>query len=208
MILLDNNLHKYDIIIMKIADIFTLIRIILAPVFLIIYFVPEWFGFGNVLSVWILLPLIIFAEFTDFLDGYFARKTNQVSDFGKLFDPFADVFLHLTVFFCYTISGYISPLVILLFAYREFGMLFVRLLAAKKGVAIGARKGGKFKTVLYVVAGFFSLFLECAKRLGFTLPENLVYVGYIFYIAGLIASYVSFIDYLVNFIPVIKDEKK
>ena len=192
---------------MKIADIFTLIRIVLAPVFLIIYFVPEWFGFGSVLSVWILLPLIIFAEFTDFLDGYFARKTNQVSDFGKLFDPFADVFLHLTVFFCYTISGYISPFIMLLFAYREFGMLFVRLLAAKKGVAIGARKGGKFKTVLYVVAGFFSLFLECAKRLGFSLPENLMYIGYIFYIMGLIASYVSFIDYLVNFIPVIKKEK-
>ena len=192
---------------MKIADIFTLIRIVLAPVFLIIYFVPEWFGFGNVLSVWILFPLIIFAEFTDFLDGYFARKTNQVSDFGKLFDPFADVFLHLSVFFCYTLSGYISPFIMLLFAYREFGMLFVRLLAAKKGVAIGARKGGKFKTVLYVVAGFFSLFLECAKRLGFSLPENLMYIGYIFYIMGLIASYVSFIDYLVNFIPVIKKEK-
>ena len=192
---------------MKIADIFTLIRIVLAPVFLIIYFIPEWFGFGNVLSVWILLPLIIFAEFTDFLDGYFARKTNQVSDFGKLFDPFADVFLHLTVFFCYTLSGYISPFIMLLFAYREFGMLFVRLLAAKKGVAIGARKGGKFKTVLYVIAGFFSLFLECAKRLGFSLPENLMYIGYIFYIMGLIASYVSFVDYLVNFIPVIKKEK-
>lgn len=192
---------------MKIADIFTLIRIVLAPVFLIVYFVPEWFGFGNVLSVWILLPLIIFAEFTDFLDGYFARKTNQVSDFGKLFDPFADVFLHLTVFFCYTLSGYISPFIMLLFAYREFGMLFVRLLTAKKGVAIGARKGGKFKTVLYVVAGFFSLFLESAKRLGFSLPANLMYIGYIFYIMGLIASYVSFIDYLVNFIPVIKKEK-
>ena len=191
---------------MKIADIFTLIRIVLAPVFLIIYFIPEWFGFGNVISVWILLPLIIFAEFTDFLDGYFARKTNQVSDFGKLFDPFADVFLHLTVFFCYTISGYVSPFIMLLFAYREFGMLFVRLLAAQKGVAIGARKGGKFKTVLYVVAGFFSLFLECAKRLGFSLPENLMYIGYIFYIMGLIASYVSFIDYLVNFIPVIKKD--
>ncbi|MEE0879784.1 MAG: CDP-diacylglycerol--glycerol-3-phosphate 3-phosphatidyltransferase [Treponemataceae bacterium] len=191
---------------MKIADIFTLIRIVLAPVFLIIYFVPEWFGFGSVLSVWILLPLVIFAEFTDFLDGYFARKTNQVSNFGKLFDPFADVILHLTVFFCYTISGYVSPFIMLLFAYREFGMLFVRLLAAQKGVAIGARKGGKFKTVLYVVAGFFSLFLECAKRLGYSLPENLMYIGYIFYIMGLIASYVSFIDYLVNFIPVIKKD--
>lgn len=192
---------------MKIADIFTLIRIILAPVFLVIYFLPLWFGVGEVASVWILIPLIIFAEFTDFLDGYFARKNNQVSDFGKLFDPFADVLLHLTVFFCYTLSGYVSPFILLLFVYREFGMLFVRLLAAKKGVAIGARKGGKFKTVIYVVAGFFSLFLESARRLGFVLPESLMYVGYGFYILGLLASYISFIDYLVHFIPVIKDEK-
>ena len=71
---------------MKIADIFTLIRIILAPVFLVIYFLPLWFGVGEVASVWILIPLIIFAEFTDFLDGYFARRNNQVSDFGKLFE--------------------------------------------------------------------------------------------------------------------------
>lgn len=192
---------------MKIADIFTLTRIILAPVFLVIYFIPLWFGVGEVASVWILIPLIIFAEFTDFLDGYFARKNNQVSDFGKLFDPFADVLLHLTVFFCYTLSGYVSPFILLLFVYREFGMLFVRLLAAKKGIAIGARKGGKFKTVIYVVAGFFSLFLESARRLGFVLPESLMYVGYGFYILGLLASYISFIDYLVHFIPVIKKEK-
>ena len=86
-------------------------------------------------------------------------------------------------------------------------MLFVRLLAAKKGVAIGARKGGKFKTVIYVVAGFFSLFLESARRLGFVFPESLMYVGYGFYILGLLASYISFIDYLVHFIPVIKKEK-
>lgn len=191
---------------MKIADIFTLTRIILAPVFLVIYFIPLWFGVGEVASVWILIPLIIFAEFTDFLDGYFARKNNQVSDFGKLFDPFADVLLHLTVFFCYTLSGYVTPFILLLFVYREFGMLFVRLLAAKKGVAIGARKGGKFKTVIYVVAGFFSLFLESARRLGFVLPESLMYVGYGFYILGLLASYISFIDYLVHFIPVIKKE--
>ncbi len=191
---------------MKIADIFTLTRIILAPVFLVIYFIPLWFGVGEVASVWILIPLIIFAEFTDFLDGYFARKNNQVSDFGKLFDPFADVLLHLTVFFCYTLSGYVSPFILLLFVYREFGMLFVRLLAAKKGIAIGARKGGKFKTVIYVVAGFFSLFLESARRLGFVLPESLMYVGYGFYILGLLASYISFIDYLVHFIPVIKKE--
>ena len=192
---------------MKIADIFTLTRIILAPVFLVIYFIPLWFGVGEVASVWILIPLIIFAEFTDFLDGYFARKNDQVSDFGKLFDPFADVLLHLTVFFCYTLSGYVTPFILLLFVYREFGMLFVRLLAAKKGVAIGARKGGKFKTVMYVVAGFYALFLETLVRFNVQLEcfDVLRIVCTCLFVVCLICSYASFIDYIKHFGKVFKE---
>ncbi|MCR5699529.1 MAG: CDP-diacylglycerol--glycerol-3-phosphate 3-phosphatidyltransferase [Treponemataceae bacterium] len=201
---------------MHAADAFTLVRIIASPLFILIYFLPSIFGdkepssITNIISVCIIVPLILFAEFTDYLDGHYARKHNVVSDFGKLFDPFADVILHLTTFFCYTMTGYISPFIVLLFVYREFGQLFLRMIAAKKGVAIAARKGGKFKTVLYIVAGFYSLFLECCLRLGFTLPSYNIwfYVGYGLYIAGLIASYASFIDYLVHFIPVItKDDK-
>lgn len=196
---------------MKLANVFTMIRIVAAPIFLVIYFIPEWFGVGNTISVYILIPLILFAEFTDYLDGHYARKTNQVSDFGKLFDPFADVFLHLTVFFCYAKSGYISAFVILLFAYREFAMLFLRQIAAKQGIAIAAKKGGKFKTVLYIIAGFYSLFLECCSRLTFDIHSVFPLdrtVGLCLYILALIASYVSFIDYLVSFIPVIKKGKK
>ena len=194
---------------MKTADVFTLIRIVASPIFILIYFLPRFFGSTpavNIASVCILIPLILFAEFTDFLDGYYARKHKVVSDFGKLFDPFADVVLHLTTFFCYTLSGYIWPFVILLFVYREFGQLFLRMIAAKKGVAIAARKGGKFKTVLYIVAGFYSLFLESVARCGLELPSLQIwyYVGYALYIAGLVASYASFIDYLVHFLPVIK----
>lgn len=196
---------------MRTADVFTLVRIIAAPVFIFVYFLPQIFGstpIVNIVSVCIIVPLILFAEFTDYLDGHYARKHNVVSDFGKLFDPFADVILHLTTFFCYTISGYIWPFVILLFVYREFGQLFLRMIAAKKGVAIAARKGGKFKTVLYIVAGFYSLFLECCFRCGLELPQfNIwLYCGYGLYIAGLIASYASFIDYLVHFLPIIKKD--
>ena len=84
---------------MKTSNKFTLVRIILAPVLFLIYFVPEWLNipdgtFVTILSSCILIPLLAFAEFTDFLDGFFARRHNEVSDFGKMFDPFADVFLH------------------------------------------------------------------------------------------------------------------
>ena len=97
---------------MKTADAFTLTRIVASPIFIFVYFLPQILGsisgvnvqIVNIVSVCIIVPLILFAEFTDYLDGHYARKHKVVSDFGKLFDPFADVFLHLTTFFCYTIS--------------------------------------------------------------------------------------------------------
>ena len=145
---------------MKIADKFTLSRIVLAPVIFLLYFLPKWTGLDAAWFMVVIIPLLGFAEFTDFLDGFYARKNNEVSDFGKLFDPFADVLLHLTTFFCFVVSGYMPAIVFLLVFYREFAMIFVRLIAAKQGIAIAARKGGKLKTVLYVVTGFYYFIVE------------------------------------------------
>jgi CDP-diacylglycerol--glycerol-3-phosphate 3-phosphatidyltransferase len=194
---------------MKLANFFTVLRIILAPVFLLIYFSPQLNSAFLHVSVCIMIPLLIFAEFTDFLDGFYARKANAVSDFGKLFDPFADVFLHITTFFCYAVSGHVSLVLILLIIYREFAMLFLRMIATKSGIAIGARKGGKFKTVLYVIAGFYSLFLESSLRLGFdffTTTSVFTSVGTLLYLLALLAAYVSFIDYLIVFLPRLKNK--
>jgi len=75
-------------------------------------------------------------EFTDYLDGHFARKHNEVSDFGKLFDPFADVMVHLCTFLCFMFSvtgnGYMKPVIFVLIMYREMTMNFIRMVAAKK----------------------------------------------------------------------------
>ncbi len=192
---------------MKTADAFTLTRIIFAPIFFLLYFIPEWTGFGASISIYILIPALIFAEFTDFLDGYYARKHHVVSDFGKIFDPFADVLLHLTTFYCYVLSGYMPTFLFILILYREFGMLFIRQVASGKGVVIGARKGGKFKTVLYVVAGMFSLFIESTLRLGINgiNVEVCQHIGIGLYVLCVVASYASFIDYLVHFGGLLKD---
>lgn len=195
---------------MKTSNAFTTVRIVLAPIFLLLYFIPVWTGNFSSVSVFIMIPVLLFAEFTDYLDGHYARKHNEVSDFGKLFDPFADVILHLTTIFCYAVSGYIPMVFLLLFIYREFGMNFVRLIAAKQGVAIAARKGGKLKTVMYVVAGMFSLFLETVKRLSLFPNMNWNFwigFGVGLYIVALLLSYISFIDYLIHFKSVLKAEK-
>jgi len=151
-----------------------------------------------------MIPLLVFSEFTDYLDGKYARIHNQVSDFGKVFDPFADVFLNVTVFFCLVLSGYMPAIILLLIIYREISMTFIRLVAIQAGVAIGARKGGKAKTVLYIISCFFTLAIESAVRLGlFNTGDFPIQAGKIvslgLFILCLIFSYISFVDYLIAF---------
>ena len=192
---------------MQIATKFTFCRILCAPVFFILYFLPVWLRqltFLAPVSVYFMLPLLAFAEFTDYLDGKFARSRNQVSDFGKVFDPFADVFLNITVFFCLVLSGYMPAFILLLIIYREISMTFIRLVAIQKGVTIAARMGGKTKTVLYILAFFFTLLIESALRLGLLNNEDspvqtCKLISLVLFILCLVLSYFSFADYLINF---------
>ena len=197
---------------MKTSNAFTLTRILFAPVFFIFYFFPIWTGLFTKASLLIAIPLLCFAEFTDFLDGHYARKHNEVSDFGKIFDPFADVILHMTTFMCLmfsagTLGGYTPRFVFILIMYREMGQTFLRMVCAKKGIAIAARKGGKIKTVTYVVSGFYALFLEALVRLD-VVPEcfgTLKIVAICLFVLSLILSYTSFIDYLIHFGKTLKE---
>lgn len=198
---------------MKLSNTFTFIRILYAPVFLVLYFFPMWTGIDSAVSLIVSIPLLIFAEFTDYLDGHYARKMNEVSDFGKMFDPFADVFLHLSTFVCYmfsagTLGGYIHPALFILIMWREISQNFLRMVAAKQGIAIAARKGGKFKTVFYIFSGFYSLFLELLVRMNM-IPDcfgTLKIVSAVFFVICVILSYASFIDYLVHFGKVLKSK--
>lgn len=195
---------------MKTSNKFTLSRILLAPVFFLLYFVPLWTGNFLRQSAYVMIPLLACMEITDFFDGFFARLKNEVSDFGKVFDPFADVVVHMMTFTCFMFSvggtngaygAYMHPLIFLLILFREFTMNFCRMTAAKKGVAIAARKGGKVKTVLYVVAGFFALLLESMLRLGIQVDvmSQLHTVAVILFVLCAVASYASFADYVVHF---------
>jgi CDP-diacylglycerol--glycerol-3-phosphate 3-phosphatidyltransferase len=192
---------------MRLADKFTCSRGFLAPVFFLVYFVPVWTGHFGAVSVFVMIPLLAFAELTDYFDGYFARKRNEVSNFGKLFDPFCDVILNVTVFFCLTLSGYMPPFALLLIVYREFVINFVRLMATQKGVAIGARKGGKTKTVTYIITCFYTLLLESCKRLGFALPAFTKTIVIVLSVICVVLAYVSLADYLVSFREVVFAKK-
>lgn len=166
----------------------------------------------NIVSICFIIPFMAFAEFTDYLDGHFARKHHEVSDFGKMFDPFADVFLHLSMFTCFVFSGYMHPVFYILILYREFSQNFLRMVAAKTGTAIAARKGGKFKTVFYVFSCFFVLVQELLIRTNLVEIWNIADVmpalkvaGQVVFCICVVLSYASFVDYLKNFGHVLKE---
>lgn len=153
---------------MTLADKVTSVRLVLAPVFFVVYFLPIWFPVGAAWTIPVLWLLLIVAESTDLFDGMLARSRNEVSDFGKLFDPFSDTLVRITYFLCFVVDGILPSILLLIVLYREFGILFLRTLMMKRGIAMGARSGGKVKAVAYMVAGVLSLAAASSRRLGFS----------------------------------------
>ncbi len=199
---------------MKTSNKLTLVRICSAPVLFVLYNLPRWLSLSNgsqavtVLS-FALIPLLAVAEITDYFDGSYARSHGEVSDFGKMFDPFADVFLHLSMFTCFVFEGYMPVVFYILILYREFSQNFLRMVAAKSGTAIAARKGGKVKTVFYVASCFFALIETALERsclsVRFGIDMSLLLlIGQILFCISVLLSYFSFIDYLKNFGSILK----
>lgn len=187
---------------MTLANKITSVRLILAPLFFVVYLLPQFSSkLFESLTLWtvpVLWIIFIVSEITDFLDGMAARKRGEVSDIGKLYDPFADTLTQLTYFFCFVIDGILPALLFLLVLYREFGILFIRNLMLRKGIAMGARMGGKIKTVTYILAGACALLASSVRRLGL---DNSLYritsitACVIFLISVILAAY-SFLDYV------------
>ena len=187
---------------MFLADKVTLIRIFLSPVFFIVYmlpsFFPSLFSGAELWTVPALWVVFVGSEITDMFDGMIARKRNETSDFGKLFDPFADTLMQITCFLCFVLDGIFPAILFLLVLYREFGILLIRNMMMKKGIAMGARMGGKIKTVAYILAAGAALVTTSIQRLGvfdFLVPWFKTGSLVIFVIA-VIFSLVSFFDYV------------
>ena len=183
---------------MNLANVLTGSRIAMSPVFLAIYFLPDWTGDYYVFSAVMCWVLFAAMELSDLFDGMAARAANQVSDLGKVFDPFADVVSRLTYFLCFTKSGFMPVLVFAVIMYRELGILFIRLLAARKGFAMGARVGGKLKAWAYAVSGISGLVYITVIRTGLfaDLAETVKQFAFVFFILAAAAAVVSLIDYI------------
>ncbi len=131
----------------NLPNILTLFRMCLIPVFAALYY--------NGMQPLALIVYLL-AGATDVLDGYLARKWNQITSFGKLMDPLADKLMNLTMIFCLTHTGYIPVWVLIVLLAKELLMVAgsLALLKGLRGekVVVMANWAGKAATALTIAA--------------------------------------------------------
>lgn len=192
---------------MTIADNVTASRIVLAPVFFGLFSWGTRLGIAHIPLAIILWGLIIVMELSDMVDGRLARGSGSVTSFGKLFDPFADVLSHLTTFLCFMLAGIMPSWAFLVILFREYSMLFLRLLLTEKGVTMAARKGGKLKSFMYAVSLLASLlyWTLAGLEVSASLLSQLFVIVQVLYIVCVLLTIVSFVDYMVVFRRIMRD---
>ena len=141
---------------MNLPNKLTMLRVILVPFFMF-FAAGSHIGTSAYNPVFHLVAGVIFAaaSFTDFLDGYIARKNHLVTDFGKFMDPLADKMLTTAAFIYMVVDGMCHPVVLAVILFREFAVAGVRMIAAERGTVIAANLWGKVKTVLQMVTIIF-----------------------------------------------------
>ncbi|HUX40021.1 MAG TPA: CDP-alcohol phosphatidyltransferase family protein [Rectinemataceae bacterium] len=187
---------------MSYADRLTASRLFLAPFFFLLFMWGEAVGIPSAIVAIALVILFAVIELSDLFDGMVARNSGTVSSFGKVFDPFADVFARITYFVCFAWAAIMPLWVLLIVLYREFGILFLRMMLAQRGIAMGARPGGKAKAVVYMTAGALSLLYWSLPKIGLnpgSIDPILRGIIFAFYLAAAILSVASFIDYWIQF---------
>ncbi len=137
---------------MNLPNKLTVLRMLLVPVFM------AFASFtSNALCMLLALIVFVVACLTDFFDGFYARKYNLVTNFGKFADPLADKLLTTTAFIYMMQLNACDPVVIVIILAREFAVSGVRMVVAGApgGKVIAANIYGKIKTVLQMVTIIF-----------------------------------------------------
>ena len=184
------------------ANIVTLIRILLVPVFFVACVSPwpTWFPDWNeaeLLKPWLAALLFVVLACTDALDGYLARSRGEVTNFGKFMDPLADKILVAAALLALCELQILPSWVALIILTREFIVSGLRMLAASEGVVIAASWYGKAKTVFQIIAILLFIIKDSEPFISTPAIETPLYVvSWIVMIIALVLTVISMLDYL------------
>ncbi len=149
---------------MNLPNKITLARIFLIPLFIAVL-MTRGFMFCDIASALIFAV----AALTDGIDGYLARKNNQVTDLGKFLDPIADKLLIASALICLVELQRIPAYMAIIIIAREFIVTGLRIVAISNGVVMAAEMTGKIKTVIQIIATVITLLFPNVPVFGTTL---------------------------------------
>ncbi len=193
------------------ANVVTVVRICLVPVFVVALLSPwpEWLGVHDLISdhAKSLMAAVVFIliSCTDWVDGYLARSRGEVTDFGKLIDPLADKILVAAALLALVELQVLPSWPVLIILAREFIVSGVRMLAASRGIVIAASWCGKAKTVLQIAAIVMFLIKEPVDAASGTqlLQSPLYLASWTVMLAALALTIISLVDYVSKAWPLI-----
>lgn len=158
----------------------------------------SFFGISPLWLPYILIGLLGLSEISDAVDGYIARKYDQVTELGKILDPMVDSVARTAVFLTFTADPVRLPLFfIFIFLYRDSMMSTLRTVCALKGFALAASKTGKTKAIIQALSSFSILGLMIPHSLG--LLSDAVLQETSFWIVSFAAVYTvySAVEYII-----------
>lgn len=166
--------------------ILTILRMVLAIVFVVFACLPELWAHIVALVVFVV------AAVTDQIDGHWARKQKIVTDLGAFLDPLADKMLVNLAFLVLTVSGIVPLWVFAVILVRDFAVDGMRMMAARTGATISASILGKLKTISQMTA----LIIILANLI--FVQEPLAIIGNIVLYFALFLTVLSGVDYLIK----------
>ncbi len=202
--------------ILNFANMLSLSRVFFGLVFLFLFYYYINFNLSNIAILIIeILSLVVFiiAIITDALDGYFARKNNNVTNFGKHLDPLTDSIFFIIVFFTFLILKLMPLYFFVPILFRELFMhIFFRPFFISKGQSLPANIYGKIKTIFQSIFSIMILTILILKQLLIiliNLNENTI-ITYNFYLnitAYIFFSIITFLSLLSLTIYIIQSKK-
>ena len=134
--------------------------------------------------------IFILASFTDYLDGYIARKNKQVTDFGKFSDAIADKVLVNSVLIIFASQGFIPAIIPVVIIVRDIIVDAIRMNVAGKGVVQAAKMSGKIKTACLMIGIVLTFFYNLPFELiGLQISKFFLYFGSLMAIVSMVEYY-------------------
>ena len=183
---------------MGLANRVSISRAFLAPVFFLFFFLPEWFDSFTLPSMILLWIVYLLIEGSDVFDGWFARRKDEITEMGKILDPFADVVSRITYFVCLAAVNIVAPWVLFIIIYRELSSIYIRQDLYKMNYALAANLLGKTKAVFYSVSCALGLFVLTLRRFDVTgqFADIVGVVTQVSFVIAVVLSVASLANYL------------